>query len=71
MRITFNWRFLPMAKMSARAFYGEILGLREKPKPEHLVQYGGVCFDSDNLKLHLGVVSNFCPVHKAPSGVVS
>jgi catechol 2,3-dioxygenase-like lactoylglutathione lyase family enzyme len=60
----------PNGEDLARAFYGEILGLREKPKPEHLVQYGGVWFEQDNLKLHLGVVRNFCPAHKAHPGLL-
>jgi catechol 2,3-dioxygenase-like lactoylglutathione lyase family enzyme len=68
----------PNSEDLARVFYGEILGLREQPKPEHLVQRGGVWFEQDDLKLHLGVVRvasalpnlNFCPATKAHPGLL-
>ncbi len=60
----------PNSEDLARVFYGEILGLREKPKPEHLVKYGGVWFEQDALKLHLGVDRNFCPAKKAHPGLL-
>ncbi|NJK29281.1 MAG: glyoxalase [Acaryochloris sp. RU_4_1] len=60
----------PNSEDLARVFYGEILGLREKPKPEHLVQRGGVWFEQDDLKLHLGVDCNFCPATKAHPGLL-
>ena len=40
---------------SARAFYVEVLGLEEVPKPEHLAVRGGVWFRGGDLWLHLGV----------------
>jgi catechol 2,3-dioxygenase-like lactoylglutathione lyase family enzyme len=60
----------PNSEDLARIFYGEILGLREKPKPEHLVQRGGVWFEQGDLKLHLGVDRNFCPATKAHPGLL-
>jgi catechol 2,3-dioxygenase-like lactoylglutathione lyase family enzyme len=54
----------------ARIFYGEILGLRETPKPEHLVKRGGIWFQQDDLKLHLGVDPNFYPAKKAHPGLL-
>jgi catechol 2,3-dioxygenase-like lactoylglutathione lyase family enzyme len=68
----------PNSEDLARVFYGEILGLREQPKPEYLVQRGGVWFEQDDLKLHLGVVRvasalpnlNFCPATKAHPGLL-
>lgn len=60
----------PNSEDLARVFYGEILGLKEKPKPEHLVKRGGVWFEQDALKLHLGVDCNFCPATKAHPGLL-
>lgn len=60
----------PNSEDLAREFYGEILGLREKPKPEHLIPNGGIWFEQDDLKLHLGVDRNFCPAKKAHPGLL-
>lgn len=49
----------------ARAFYGGVLGIPEKPKPAHLVKRGGVWFQSGALKVHLGVEADFRPTQKA------
>ena len=38
-----------------RAFYSDLLGLREIPKPASLQARGGVWFDCGNLQLHIGV----------------
>jgi len=40
-----------------RAFYGDVLGLTEIPKPPQLEERGGVWFDCGNLQLHVGVES--------------
>lgn len=60
----------PNGENLARVFYGDILGLREKPKPEHLSQNGGVWFEQYDLKLHLGVDRNFCPSKKSHPGLL-
>lgn len=60
----------PNSEDLARIFYGAILGLREKPKPEHLAKRGGVWFEQGELKLHLGVDGNFCPATKAHPGLL-
>jgi catechol 2,3-dioxygenase-like lactoylglutathione lyase family enzyme len=60
----------PDSEDLARMFYGEILGLSEKPKPEHLVPRGGVWFEQGELKLHLGIERNFCPATKAHPGLL-
>jgi catechol 2,3-dioxygenase-like lactoylglutathione lyase family enzyme len=39
----------------ARRFYGELLGLREIPKPAPLRERGGVWFDAGGLDLHISV----------------
>jgi catechol 2,3-dioxygenase-like lactoylglutathione lyase family enzyme len=50
---------------SARTFYGELLGLREIPKPVELASRGGVWFECGALQLHLGVEEPFTPARKA------
>lgn len=49
----------------ARAFYGEVLGFQEIPKPSALVSRGGVWFEAGDVKLHLGVEADFRPAQKA------
>jgi catechol 2,3-dioxygenase-like lactoylglutathione lyase family enzyme len=54
----------------ARAFYSSILGLPETPKPEHLAKRGGVWFESELVKIHLGVDADFRPARKAHPGLL-
>ena len=49
----------------ARAFYGAALGIPEVPKPPHLAARGGCWFESDTVKIHLGVDAAFRPARKA------
>jgi catechol 2,3-dioxygenase-like lactoylglutathione lyase family enzyme len=49
----------------ARHFYGEVLGLREIPKPPALAARGGAWFELGDAQLHLGVDPEFRPAHKA------
>ena len=49
----------------ARAFFGEVLGLAERPKPEALVARGGVWFMCGEQQLHVGVEPDFAPARKA------
>lgn len=49
----------------ARAFYGDILGLRELTKPANLAVRGGVWFELGTQQLHLGVEDDFHPAKKA------
>lgn len=49
----------------ARAFYGDLLGLRELPKPTQLVARGGCWFALGTQALHLGVETPFSPARKA------
>ena len=46
---------------AARAFYGDVLGLRELEKPDALRGRGGVWFEH----LHVGVEADFRPARKA------
>lgn len=49
----------------ARSFYGELLGLPETAKPPSLARRGGCWFESDTVKIHLGVEQDFRPAKKA------
>ena len=50
---------------AARAFYGELLGLPELPKPERLRPRGGVWFAVGDQQLHVGIEEPFAPARKA------
>jgi catechol 2,3-dioxygenase-like lactoylglutathione lyase family enzyme len=50
---------------AARSFYSGLLGLPETPKPAHLAARGGCWFESETLKIHLGVDTDFRPAKKA------
>lgn len=49
----------------ARSFYGDLLGLPETSKPPNLARRGGCWFESDTVKIHLGVELDFRPAKKA------
>jgi catechol 2,3-dioxygenase-like lactoylglutathione lyase family enzyme len=49
----------------ARAFYADLQGLPETPKPPHLARRGGAWFERDGVKIHLGVEADFRPARKA------
>jgi catechol 2,3-dioxygenase-like lactoylglutathione lyase family enzyme len=49
----------------ARKFYAGLLGLPEKAKPPELAARGGAWFESEAVKLHLGVEASFHPARKA------
>ena len=55
----------PAGEGSARAFYGDLLGLAELPKPAELAARGGVWFALGAQALHLGVETPFAPARKA------
>jgi catechol 2,3-dioxygenase-like lactoylglutathione lyase family enzyme len=55
---------------AARAFYTDLLGIPETPKPPELAARGGVWFESGAVKLHLGVESDFRPARKAHPGLL-
>jgi catechol 2,3-dioxygenase-like lactoylglutathione lyase family enzyme len=63
----------PEEEAAGRAFYGELLGLREVPKPSELAPRGGLWFRSGSLEVHLGVErEGFTPTRKAhPAFLVS
>lgn len=49
----------------ARAFYVDLLGFVEVPKPADLAKRGGAWFESESVRLHLGVEADFRPALKA------
>lgn len=49
----------------ARSFYGKLLDLSERPKPEMLQNRGGCWFEDGPVRVHLGVDSNFRPAQRA------
>jgi ribosomal protein S18 acetylase RimI-like enzyme len=55
----------PGSEEAARAFYGELLGLPEVPKPERLRLRGGVWFAVGDEELHVGIEEPFAPARKA------
>jgi len=55
----------PGREEEARAYYGEVLGLAEVPKPEAMAGRGGCWFRGPGVELHLGVEEGFAPARKA------
>jgi catechol 2,3-dioxygenase-like lactoylglutathione lyase family enzyme len=49
----------------ARQFYAGLLGIPERAKPADLAARGGAWFESETVKLHLGVEADFRPARKA------
>ena len=49
----------------ATAFYEALLGIPRVPKPENLAKRGGCWFESDSVKIHLGVDPDFRAARKA------
>ena len=55
----------------ARAFYGELLGLEELPRPKSLPDPNGCWFRAGTQQLHVGIEEPFHPARKGhPSFVV-
>jgi catechol 2,3-dioxygenase-like lactoylglutathione lyase family enzyme len=55
---------------AARRFYSGLLGLPEVEKPPHLAARGGAWFETDGVKIHLGVDPEFRPARKAHPGLL-
>src|SRR5258706_1177436 len=49
----------------ARAFYRDLLGLTEVPKPSELAGRGGAWFERGQVKGHIGVEADFHAARKA------
>lgn len=52
-----------------RAYYADVLGMTEIPKPPVLAARGGVWFAAGACVLHLGTESAFRPARKAHPGI--
>lgn len=52
-------------EQKARDFYSGLLGIPEVQKPPTLAPRGGVWFENDGVKIHLGVDPDFRPAKKA------
>ena len=55
----------PGREDEARRFYSGLLGLPERAKPPALAARGGAWFESESVKIHLGVEADFRPARKA------
>jgi catechol 2,3-dioxygenase-like lactoylglutathione lyase family enzyme len=49
----------------AVAFYAGLLGLPRRDKPAEMAGRGGCWFESDTVKVHVGVEADFRPARKA------
>jgi catechol 2,3-dioxygenase-like lactoylglutathione lyase family enzyme/GNAT superfamily N-acetyltransferase len=56
---------------ACRAFYVDVLGMRELEKPPELAKRGGIWVASGSLQLHLGVEADFRPARKAHPGILT
>ena len=54
----------------ARRFYGQLLGIPEVSKPPALAARGGAWFESGQVKIHIGVESDFRAARKAHPGLL-
>src|SRR5215813_5246367 len=55
---------------AARQFYSGLLGIPEVPKPPDLARRGGVWFENNRVKVHLGVEADFRPARKAHPALI-
>jgi catechol 2,3-dioxygenase-like lactoylglutathione lyase family enzyme len=60
----------PGEEERAAAFYETLLGITRVPKPEHLAARGGCWFESNGIKIHLGVEADFRPARKAHPALI-
>lgn len=52
-----------------RAYYADVLGMTEIPKPPVLAARGGCWFAHGPVQLHLGIEEDFRPARKAHPGI--
>ncbi|MEU6348063.1 glyoxalase, partial [Streptomyces sp. NPDC047072] len=52
-----------------RAYYVDVLGMTEIPKPPALAGRGGCWFEAGAVRLHLGIERDFRPTRKAHPGL--
>jgi catechol 2,3-dioxygenase-like lactoylglutathione lyase family enzyme len=54
----------------ASAFYSGLLGIPEVAKPPELAERGGAWFESETVRIHLGVEADFRAARKAPPALL-
>ena len=59
----------PGSEERLRAYYADVLGMTETPKPPALAARGGCWFEAGDVRLHLGVEHGFRPARKAHPGL--
>ncbi|MER5761418.1 VOC family protein [Streptomyces sp. NPDC002082] len=59
----------PGSEERLRAYYTEVLGMTEIPKPPVLAARGGCWFAAGPVQLHLGIEEDFRPALKAHPGL--
>jgi len=59
----------PGSEDRLRAFYVDVLGMIEIPKPPVLAARGGCWFRAGDVQLHLGIETDFRPSSKAHPGL--
>ena len=60
----------PGGEDACRAFWRDVLGMRELEKPPVLAARGGCWFRGGGLEVHLGVEDPFTPARKAHPGLL-
>jgi catechol 2,3-dioxygenase-like lactoylglutathione lyase family enzyme len=58
------------AEDAARAFYADLLGLGEVPKPSAMAARGGAWFEAGDVRVHVGTEDPFVPARTAHAGLV-
>jgi catechol 2,3-dioxygenase-like lactoylglutathione lyase family enzyme len=59
----------PGSEDRLRAYYVDVLGMTEIPKPPVLAARGGCWFQAGAVQLHLGIEEDFRPARKAHPGL--
>ncbi|ARP74293.1 glyoxalase [Streptomyces pluripotens] len=59
----------PGSEDTLRAYYVDVLGMTETPKPPELAARGGCWFEAGYVRLHLGLEEDFRPAKKAHPGL--
>ncbi|MFF4574774.1 VOC family protein [Streptomyces sp. NPDC001410] len=59
----------PGSEDDLRAYYADVLGMTEIPKPPALAARGGCWFQAEAAQLHLGIEEDFRPARKAHPGL--
>ncbi|MEV6115732.1 VOC family protein [Streptomyces sp. NPDC052109] len=60
----------PGSEEALRAYYVDVLGMTEIPKPPALAARGGCWFQAGAVRLHLGIEHDFRPAAKAHPGLL-